>query len=337
MSRDTQITVIGDGGWGTAVALVLAENGHPVRMWGHDPAYLEEMTSTRENRLFLPGVPLPESLHFEPDIDAAIAGSHLAFVAIPTKFLRQSLERASRPPDPRTGFVSLTKGIEIGTRLRPSQIIEETLGAGRVAALSGPSHAEEVARRKPTTVVVASADEQLVLDAQQALMTPRFRPYTAPDLLGVELAAALKNVIALAAGMCTGLELGDNSMAALLTRGLAEMTRIGVALGAEPSTFSGLSGMGDLVVTCTSRHGRNRAVGIELGKGRSLDDVLAGMNQVAEGVTTAVAARALGESVSIELPIVEVVNRILYEGLDPMEAVTELMTRAPKPEQPWGH
>jgi glycerol-3-phosphate dehydrogenase (NAD(P)+) len=331
-----QVTVIGDGGWGTAVALVLVENGHRVVMWGHDAAQLEEMRVHRENRSFLPGVRLPEALSFEPDLDAAIDASSLAFVAVPTKFLRASLQRASRAPSPETGFVSLTKGIEVGTLARPTQIVGECLGAERVAVLSGPSHAEEVARRKPTTVVVASEDPSLPLEAQRALFTQRFRPYTAADMLGVELAGALKNVIALAAGIATGLELGDNAMAALLTRGLAEMTRLGVSLGAEASTFSGLSGIGDLVVTCTSQHGRNRSVGIELGRGRSLEEIVEGMSQVAEGVTTATAARALGERAGIELPIVEQVCRVLYEGLDPMQGVTELMTRAPKPERPLG-
>jgi glycerol-3-phosphate dehydrogenase (NAD(P)+) len=336
MTEREQVTVIGDGGWGTAVALVLAERGHHVVMWGHDPAQLEEMRASRENRLFLPGIRLPESLTFEPDLDAAIAASSLAFVAIPTKFLRSSLQRAKAAPAAETGFVSLTKGIEVGSLVRPSQIIGECLGVSRVAVLSGPSHAEEVARRKPTTVVVASDDPSLPLDAQRALFTDRFRPYTAADMVGVELAGALKNVIALAAGIATGLELGDNAMAALLTRGLAEMTRLGVALGAEPSTFSGLSGIGDLVVTCTSPHGRNRAVGIELGRGRSLEEIVEGMSQVAEGVTTANAARALGERTGTELPIVQQICRVLYEGLDPMQGVTELMTRAPKQERPLG-
>lgn len=330
------VTVIGDGGWGTAVALVLAERGQRVVMWGHDPSYLEQMRTARENRLFLPGIRLPEGLSFEPDIDAAVSASRLVIVAVPTKYLRQSLQRAKHRAPPETGFVSLTKGIEVGTLARPTEIVTECLGAERLAVLSGPSHAEEVARRKPTTVVIAAEDDALAAEAQQALFTDRFRPYTARDRVGVELAGALKNVIALAAGIATGLELGDNAMAALLTRGLAEMTRLGVALGAEPSTFSGLSGMGDLVVTCTSSHGRNRAVGIELGRGRRLDEILSGMSQVAEGVTTAPAALALGQKAGVELPIVEQVCRVLYQGLDPMRGVTELMTRAPKAERPWG-
>jgi glycerol-3-phosphate dehydrogenase (NAD(P)+) len=336
MSPYQQVTVVGDGGWGTAVALVLAEKGQRVVMWGHDPAYLERMRASRENRLFLPGIRLPEALTFEPDLDAAIAASPLVITAIPTKFLRASLERSKRPVPAETGFVSLTKGIETGSLARPTQILAECLGAQRLGVLSGPSHAEEVARRKPTTVVVASDDPQLAGEAQQALFTDRFRPYTAEDTLGVELAGALKNVIALAAGIATGLELGDNTMAALLTRGLAEITRLGVALGAEPSTFSGLSGMGDLVVTCTSSHGRNRSVGIELGRGRPLQEILAGMSQVAEGVTTAPAAQALGDKAGVELPIVQQVCRVLYEGLDPMQGVGELMTRSPKAERPWG-
>jgi glycerol-3-phosphate dehydrogenase (NAD(P)+) len=327
------VTVLGDGGWGTAVALVLAGNGLRVTMWGYDPDYLDEMRTTRENRRFLPRVPLPAELEFEPDQARALASAELVFVAIPTVYLRGSLGHGRGYLREGVGVVSLTKGIERETLLRPTAIAAEQLGAERVAVLSGPSHAEEVVRGCPTTVTVSSADTELALAAQAALMSPTFRVYTSSDPVGVELGGALKNVIALSAGICIGLELGDNALAALMTRGLAEMTRLGTALGADPLTFSGLSGMGDLVVTCLSPHGRNRRVGLEIGRGRALHEILDEMQQVAEGVTTAESARALGARAGVELPIVEQVWRVLHEDKDPRTAVEELMTREPKPEQ----
>ncbi len=332
MSEHRAVTIVGDGGWGTAIAMVLCSKGTPVTMWGHDPTYLDEMRETRENRLFLPGTRLPEGIRFEADLGAAMQHGELIITAIPTKFLRLSLAGARGLVPKGVGVVSLTKGVEQNTLQRPSQILEECLGTRRIAVLSGPSHAEEVVKNKPTTVVVSSQDEPLARQAQQILCTPRFRLYTSNDVVGVELGGALKNVIALAAGICTGLELGDNALAALLTRGLAEMTRLGVALGARERTFSGLSGMGDLVTTCTSPHGRNRAVGLQIGQGKRLQEILDTMDQVAEGVTTTVSARALGRETSIELPIVEQVYEVLYEDKDPLPGVGSLMTRDPKPE-----
>lgn len=332
MSERPRITVLGDGGWGTALSIVLSDAGADVTMWGHDPAYLAEMRRTRDNARFLPGVPLPEALGFEGAIERAVDGAKLVFVAIPTVYLRGALAASKGAFDAGAGLVSMTKGIEKETLLRPTEILREVTGVERVAVLSGPSHAEEVARRCPTTVVVSSEDDALAVDAQAALMTPQFRVYTSSDPVGVELGGALKNVIALAAGAVLGLGLGDNAMAALMTRGLVEMTRLGVALDADPRTFAGLSGMGDLVVTCSSSHGRNRRVGMEIGKGRGLDEILAETQQVAEGVHTCVSARALGARVGVELPIVEQVWRVLYDGKDPREAVYDLMTRDPKPE-----
>lgn len=332
MNQRGPVTILGDGGWGTAVATVLCSKQIPVTMWGYNPDYLDQMRSTRENKLFLAGVELPSGLSFEPDMRRALEGARLVITAIPTKFLRLSLEGQRDCLPPGVGVVSLTKGIEQHTLERPSEILRDCLGAERVAILSGPSHAEEVAHRKPTTVVVSSTDENLAREAQETLMTPFFRLYTSPDPVGVELGGALKNVIALAAGICTGLKLGDNAMAALLTRGLAEMTRLGVARGADPRTFSGLSGMGDLVVTCTSPFGRNRAVGIQIGEGKTLKQILDAMEQVAEGVTTAVSAREMAHKAGVEMPIVEQVWRVLYQEKDPREGVTELMTRDPRPE-----
>ena len=332
MARAERVAVLGDGGWGTAAALVLCEAGARVTMWGHDPAYLARMGTERENALFLPGTPLPDALSFEADLAAATRDADLVLVAIPTVYLRGALAGHEGAIPEGVGVVSLTKGIEQKTLERPTEMITELLGTPRVAVLSGPSHAEEVARRCPTTVVVSSRDHDLAVLAQSALMTPSFRVYTSEDPVGVELGGALKNVIALAAGAVTGLGLGDNAMAALMTRGLAEMTRLGVALGANARTFAGLSGMGDLIVTCSSEHGRNRRVGIQIGQGRKLDAILSETNQVAEGVNTAASARALARRVGVEMPIVEAVYDVLYGGKDPRAAVTELMTRDPKRE-----
>ncbi len=326
------ITILGDGGWGTAISTVLAEKGRSCVMWGHDPAYLEEMTETRENRQFLPGVKIPATVTFDPDLGRALADATFVIVAIPTQYLRASLE--ANPPQlaQGTGVVSLTKGIEQETLLRPSEIVGETLGAKRVAVLSGPSHAEEVARKLPTTVVVACHDQAFARTVQETLMTAALRVYTSTDVLGVELGGALKNVIALAGGISAGLELGDNALAALLTRGLAEITRLGVALGAEARTFSGLSGLGDLVVTAGSQHSRNRSVGVALGQGNKLADILAQRQTVAEGVSTAAAASALARKAGVEMPIVEQVVDVLYFDKDPRQAVADLMTREGKAE-----
>lgn len=330
-----RVTVLGDGGWGTALATVLCGNGMATTLWGHDPAYLDRMAASRENEKFLPGVPLPEALAFEADAAKAIASADLVVSAIPTAYLRRALEGLKGAAPAHLGVVSVTKGIEQETLARPSEILEEVMGARRVAVLSGPSHAEEVARGRPTTVVVASDDPELPGEAQAALLSSSLRVYRAADPVGVELGGALKNVLALAAGICVGLELGDNALSALMTRGIAEMTRLGVALGADPATFAGLSGVGDLIVTCISPHGRNRAVGIELGRGRSLEAILAERETVAEGVGSTVSARALARQTGVEMPITEQVYRVLYEGQDPKATVRELMSREAGEEIDW--
>jgi len=332
MDEARRVTVIGDGGWGTAVALVLCDAGREVTLWGYDPGYLERMRRTRINEKFLPGVRLPDTLRLEDGFAEAVAGADLVVSAVPTIHLRATWKGRAAALGADTPVVSLTKGIEHDTLLRPSEILAQMLGDRPIAVLSGPSHAEEVARHCPTTVVASSRDAVLARKVQAAMITPYFRVYTSDDPVGVELGGALKNVIALAAGAVIGLELGDNAMAALMTRGLAEMTRLGVSLGARERTFAGLSGIGDLIVTCTSRHGRNRRVGIELGRGRRLGEILDGMSQVAEGVNTARSARALAARSGVELPICEQVFRVLYEDADPRQAVIELMTREPKPE-----
>ncbi|MBI1853002.1 MAG: NAD(P)-dependent glycerol-3-phosphate dehydrogenase [Planctomycetes bacterium] len=327
-----RIAVIGDGGWGTALALLLDAKGHRVRIWGAFPEYLSDMRRRRENVKFLKGVALSPSIELIPDPADAVADADLVVSAVPTRFLRNVLVRFEPILDAGVPIVSVTKGIEEGTLRRPSQIIHEVLGRRPVAVLSGPSHAEEVARGLPASVVVASSDESIALAAQQAFMADRFRVYTHDDLVGIELGGALKNVIALAAGICDGLGFGDNAKAALLTRGIVEIARLGAALGARKGTFHGLSGMGDLITTCISPHGRNRSVGIAIGRGQSLEGILAGMEMVAEGVFTTRAARTLSKRYGVEMPITEEVYRVLFKRKSPARAVRDLMKRGRKPE-----
>lgn len=327
-----KVTVLGDGGWGTTMCLVAAQNGHEVTLWGHDPDHLKALAYARENQLFLKGVSLPETLRFEWDMKKAASTADLVVVAVPTKFLRSVFEGHTGLIPEGADVVSLTKGIERETLLRPSQLLETCLACDPVAVLSGPSHAEEVAKGLPASVTVASRELALAERVQSVLMTGALRIYTSDDVVGVELGGALKNVIAVAAGIATGLGLGDNAMAALVTRGLAEITRLGIALGADPLTFAGLSGMGDLITTCISPHGRNRAVGLAIGQGKTLKEVLSEMEMVAEGVTTVVSARDLGRQVGVDLPITEETWNILYNDKDPHTAVTDLMTREGKAE-----
>lgn len=322
-----RVTILGAGGWGTAMGNLLASNNLTVTLWGHCPDHLHALATDGENKMFLPGIKIDPAIQYQADMKIALKNADIVIVAIPTQFLRASLAAAKGLIPANVPIISLTKGIEHETLKRPSEVIADVTGCTRIVALSGPSHAEEVAKKRPTTVVIASEDEGLVNEVQAALMSPYFRVYTANDIVGVELGGALKNVIAVAAGIGIGLELGDNAMAALVTRGQAEMTRLGMALGANPMTFAGLSGIGDLIVTCISPFGRNRQVGLELGRGKTPSEILAGMSKVAEGVTTAVSARALGQKTGVELPIVEEVYRVLYEDKDPRKAVEDLMTR----------
>ncbi|HOX08288.1 MAG TPA: NAD(P)H-dependent glycerol-3-phosphate dehydrogenase [Planctomycetota bacterium] len=326
------ITVLGDGGWGTALALVAARAGHQVRIWSAFPDYAAEVERTRLNPKFLPGIEIPGGIRVTADASAALSGATAVVSAIPTQFIRPSAARLAAAVPAGCLLVSASKGLERGTLERPSQILAELLPGRAVAVLSGPSHAEEVARGLPASVVSASRDEAAAELARDLFMGPAFRIYTSSDILGVELAAALKNVIALAAGMADGLGLGDNAKAALITRGLAELSRLGVALGADAETFSGLSGLGDLVVTCASQHSRNRRVGERLGRGEKLADILAGMQQVAEGVATAGAILELARKAGVELPIAESAARVLA-GADPRAEVRALMTRSAKAER----
>lgn len=325
-------TVIGDGGWGTALAMVLERNGHDVTVWGPFPEYLNQIRSSRENVSYLPGVKLPESIQWTADREAAVAGAGLVVLVVPSRFYKPVLE-SFKAFIPRSALVvSATKGLDEQSHERMSTTAERILGRP-IAVLSGPSHAEEVARGVPCAVAIAAADHAAAEQIQQLFVNDTFRVYTLDDVIGVELGGALKNVIAIAAGIGDGMGFGDNSKAALMTRGLAEITRLGVALGAKPETFSGLSGIGDLMVTCMSRHSRNRGVGERLGKGESLEEIMAGMKMVAEGVWNCQAAAALAAKHGVPVPITEQVNAIVHEGKDPRQAVLDLMTRAPKPEQ----
>ena len=332
VSRRERVTVVGDGGWGTALAVLLAGKGHAVQLWGAFPDYVAAMREQRENVKFLPGVSLPEAIELVDDLAAAVAGADLVVAAVPTQFVRGVLARLGGAWPRGTPVVSVAKGIENHTLLRPSQIVTDTLGRTPVAALSGPSHAEEVARGLPTTVAVASRNAPLARHAQRLFMTERFRVYTNRDIVGVELGGAVKNVIAIASGICDGLGLGDNAKAALLTRGLAEMIRLGVAMGARRDTFAGLAGMGDLITTCMSPYGRNRSVGVQIGQGRKVKDILAGMEQVAEGVRTTLSVRELARRHGVEMPIADQVCRVLFRGKGAARAVSDLMRRAAKDE-----
>jgi glycerol-3-phosphate dehydrogenase (NAD(P)+) len=324
--------VLGSGAWGTAIAALLAQNPqHRVALWSARPEHAA-WHARRENARLLPGVTVPPSVLLTTDIQAAVDGVDLLIAAIPTAYLRATLARIAPAIPTAPPLLSLVKGLEIHMFRRPTEIAIETLGMRPVAALSGPSHAEEVARGLPTTLVAASEDLGLARWVQQAFSMERFRVYTNLDLVGVELAGALKNVIGIAAGISDGLGLGDNCKSALMTRGLAEMARFGVALGAEAQTFWGLAGMGDLITTCVSRHGRNRAVGERLAKGESLAAIQTSTSMVAEGVFTAKSVYEKSHAMGIATPISTEVYRILYEGKDPRAGVNDLMMRALRSE-----
>ncbi len=328
------VTILGDGAWGTAIALLLARSpDNRVCLWSAREENGRILQEKRENIRLLPGVRIPNNVELTTDA-ACARDANLLIEAIPTVYLRSTLTRFQGIVQPDQPIVSLTKGIENDTFLRPTEIINAVLGTERVACLSGPSHAEEVSRGMPTSVVVASADPALALWSQQLFFTERFRVYTSNDVVGVELAGALKNIIGVGAGISDGLGFGDNAKSALLTRGLVEMARFGVAYGAEHSTFYGLAGMGDLITTCISPHGRNRRVGYRLGKGEKLADILAGSPMVAEGVTTARSVWERTRQMGLDMPVMTAVYRVLYEGTPPLQAVEELMSRQPRAERP---
>jgi glycerol-3-phosphate dehydrogenase (NAD(P)+) len=329
----TEIAVLGAGSWGTTLADLLARNGHRVRLWAYEADVAAAINARHENGVYLPGCILAEGLTATTDPVAATTGAELILCATPSHVVRRVLAQVATAA--RTGAlcVSATKGLEPGSLKFSSQVIGEVLPGARVVALSGPSFALEVFQGQPTAVSVASADEDAAREVQRVFSTPKFRVYWSRDLIGVELGGALKNVIAIAAGILEGLGLGYNPRAALITRGLAEITRLGIAMGAEPMTFAGLAGMGDLVLTTTGLLSRNRALGVALAGGQSLDSYTAGHRSVAEGVGTAEAAEALSQRVGVELPICHQVYQILFTGKAPAEAVKDLMERTLKMEQ----
>jgi glycerol-3-phosphate dehydrogenase (NAD(P)+) len=320
--------VLGAGAWGTAVALVLAgDTRHRVSLWSARPENAVELHERRENVRLLPGVPIPPGVLLTSDIASAVEGADLLIAAVPTVHLRTVFGRIAGFIPAHLPVLSLAKGLENTTFLRPTEILGEVLGQRPLAVLSGPSHAEEVSRGMPTSVVVASEDLDLARWVQQHLSSPRFRVYTNLDVVGVELAGALKNVIGIAAGICEGLGFGDNAKSALITRGLTEIARFGVALGAEAQTFWGLAGMGDLITTCMSRHGRNRHVGERLAHGEKLPQILATMTMVAEGIYTTRSVHDKAQRMGIRMPITTEVYRVLYQDKDPRTAVNDLMVR----------
>jgi glycerol-3-phosphate dehydrogenase (NAD(P)+) len=323
----TQFAVLGSGAWGTTIALILAQNPqHRVALWSGRPENAS-WHARRENVRLLPGVAIPQSILLTTDITQAVDAADMLIAAVPTAYLRATLKRIAPAIAAEKPLLSLAKGLENHTFRRPTQIALEALGRRPVAVLSGPSHAEEVARGLPTTLVAASEDLALARWVQQCLSTDRFRVYTNHDLVGVELAGAIKNVIGIAGGISDGLGLGDNCKSALITRGLAEMARFGIALGAEAQTFWGLAGMGDLITTCISRHGRNRGVGERLGKGENLANIQASTSMVAEGVFTASSVYEKSQQMGIPMPICTEVYRVLYERKNPRDAVNDLMQR----------
>lgn len=340
MSDSVQhITVIGDGSMATVCALLLESKGHHVTVWGAFADHVADVIQTRENKKYLPGYTLPESIRFTADDVTAFKDAELILAAIPTQYMRGVWERLAPETPEGVPIASVAKGIENNTLLRPTQIIADVLNdnpdkAPRpFATVSGPSVADELARCLPATVCAASDDDAFARSLQETFTTSWFRVYTNPDLLGVELAGATKNVIALAAGILDGLQAGNNAKSALLARGLAEITRLGAAMGARQDSFFGVAGVGDLATTCFSPTGRNRTAGELLGKGRKLEEVLDSVHGVVEGVPTTRSVVALAERYKVEMPITQAVYRILFEKLDPIEAITELMTREAKPER----
>ncbi|HXY30153.1 MAG TPA: NAD(P)H-dependent glycerol-3-phosphate dehydrogenase [Gemmatimonadaceae bacterium] len=325
--------VIGGGAWGTALADLLARQGHVVRLWAYEPDVVESVNARHTNPRFLPGAALHASIAASGDLEEAATGAELVAYVTPSHVLRTVARRCAGRVDRQATLVVAAKGIERGTLRVMTDVVEEETPGRPVVAFSGPSFASEVAARQPTAVVAASRDRGAAHQVQRAFSGDSFRVYTHDDVTGVELGGALKNVIAVATGIAEGLELGYNPRAALITRGLAEMTRLGVALGATSSTFAGLAGMGDLVLTCTGALSRNRQLGVDLAKGRSLNDLLAARETVAEGVVTTHSAHALAAREGIDMPIVTAVYRILFENASPRDAIGELMSRELRPER----
>ena len=330
----TRVAVLGAGSWGTAFSMVLADAGQDVALWGRRPELCEAISRDHENADYLPGIELPPSVWATPDPVRALDRAEVVVLAVPSQTLRDNLiEWAPALPGDAV-LVSLMKGIELGTTKRMSEVVAEVSGAGaeRIAVVSGPNLAKEVALRQPAASVIACAEEAVAEKLQLTCMTPYFRPYTNTDVIGVELSGAVKNVIALAVGLAAGMGFGDNSKASIITRGLAEMTRLGMALGADAATFAGLAGIGDLVATCMSPLSRNRTFGENLGRGMSLEEVVAATRQTAEGVKSCESILALARAHDVDMPITEHIVAAVHEGLPPREIVRRIMSRSAKSE-----
>ena len=327
-----KVSVIGAGSWGTALAAVLCDNNHDVTLWSYRSSQVEELNNTRINSSKLPEVVLPESLKFSADLEEAISNAEILILAVPSQATRQTLEKMKPYIKEEKGVVSVSKGIEEGSLYTQSQIIEDVLEGVKIGVLSGPSHAEEVVKRLPTLVVCGSKDRAFAIRLQEMFMNENFRVYTSPDVTGIEIGGASKNVIALAAGMSDGIGYGDNAKAALITRGVKEITDLALAMGADINTLNGLTGIGDLIVTCQSLHSRNRMAGYYMGQGMSREEAMDKVKMVVEGVYSARAVYALGRKYSVELPIIEQVNKVLFEGATVKSTVRNLMTRDKKAE-----
>ena len=335
MEKTTTLAIIGAGSWGTALSIVLEPRFEAIRLWTYEADLAARIEATRENDVYLRGLRVPQKVDVMTDLARALAGADIVLGVMPSRYAR-SLYSAMLPHlDPSMIFVSATKGLETGTLLRISEVIAQVVGQRfepKVAVLSGPTFAREVARGEPAAVVIASADPDTASSVQAAFAGPTFRLYTNQDTIGVEVGAALKNVIAIAAGVCHGLGLGNNTLAALITRGLAEITRLAAAMGGQPRTLAGLAGLGDLVLTCSGDLSRNRMVGIELARGRRLADILGSMPMIAEGVETCDAAVALGQKFDVDLPIIHQMHAVLHLAKSPQPAVRDLMERSLKGE-----
>ena len=333
MNNMRKIAVMGDGGWGTALAITLFKKGFTVSLWGVFEDYIEKIAKSRENIKFLKGVEIPKGINITAFIDKALDGAEIVILAVPSKYLRSVLHRLKEVKQEDLIYISAAKGIENDTLMRMSEVIQDVLGSDeKIVAISGPSIAIEVAKGLPTTIVASSQDMDSAKRVQNVLMNEKIRVYTSDDLIGVELGGALKNIIAIAAGISDSLGFGTNTKAAILTRGLAEITRLGIAMGAKQETFAGLSGMGDLVTTCISPYSRNRWFGEMLGKGKKAEDIVKETEMVVEGVTTTKSAYELSRKYGVDIPITREIYNVIYSGKSPKDVVKDLMLRSPKPE-----
>ncbi len=330
-----KISVLGAGSWGTALAVLLCKNGHEVTLWSIDQREVAMIDEKREQIEKLPGVRIPDCIAVSNDLEISMQGKEMLILAVPSIFVRSTAKMMQPYIEPGQIVVNVAKGIEEETLMNMTDVIEDEIPQVKVAVLSGPSHAEEVGRGIPTTVVVGAKDKETAECVQDAFMSAMFRVYTSPDMVGIELGAALKNVIALAAGIIDGLGYGDNTKAALITRGIAEITRLGMAMGGRAETFSGLSGIGDLIVTCTSTHSRNHNAGYLIGQGKSYQEAMDEVKMVVEGVYSAKAALKLAQKYGVEVPITEQVNHVLFDGVPAKEAVLSLLVRNRKSESTW--